>query len=404
VKEFFDRLALRYEAEANVLEKQGKIDEALLYAALAGHTRGHGMPQRFADRAKDLGYDRLLATLRGGHRGAINSAVFSPAGARVLSASEDGSLAWWDPSDARLVWSSTTAEARYASITLVDNRSIAAIAHRPLALRDGQTAGRVSLHEASADRLAPVPARDRQVPHRIVHAVVSSDGRRVLLAGDDVAEWNPVEDEIDLVSRDLAYAVWSAEYSRDGKMIAAGGTDGAIRIFGGTDFLLDDRADVITRVAWGQDGLLGAMGRKSPISVWDVGKRKRVNSLTVGGKPVAIEFCNRDGRLLIGERLTNGGVIRLRDPLADRSDALELRWEGVPLTVASLGNECDRVVTGWRDGTLRIFSLGGRSPVADADLWEVWQRKLGLTIVGGAIEPLSGRDPEPHVNQQTFSR
>jgi WD40 repeat protein/predicted Ser/Thr protein kinase len=247
----------------------------------------------------DAATGALLATCRG-HTSKVLSVAFSPDGARLVTASADGTVRQWKAGTGRKV------EAPY------DRHSgeVAAAVYSP----DGQWVA-----SAGSDRTVRVwRATDRQdvaVLHGHTGAVIrvafTADGRRLASLSSDlrtlgwrgdgtVRVWDVNPRATLPVLRGHTNYVYPVAYSPDGRWIASGDWDGAVRLWDaatGEPCATLPHPGVVRTLAFGPDGrwLVTACDGDDRLRLWDVATGRVRKEVRGPGTSVRVLAVSPDG-------------------------------------------------------------------------------------------------------------
>jgi hypothetical protein len=390
-----ERLARQYETEANRRLGRGESDEAILMAALAARVRGVGLSRAFDAWVRPPcnattcaeSYDRLLLTLRG-HREHVRSAIHHPTKPRIASVGGDGALSWWNAETGLRVWSSSVAAPIQLATMSRDGQTLTAL-HEVCPTR-----GTVTLWDAD-DR---VPSTKRTpIGFDMPVCWATALNEQMLFAVGDQAEVMDATTHRTTKILGVSGIALSA-LAPKGDLAAVAQDPNAQWHIRSAVRVLDVRQqkfeavqeimpDSIIGLSWDGDRILAATARE--VRVWSpaaTGQKPKTLWTSTRGDVVAIDVCGHS--LLIGTRTSSSGEVMVDDTSADPIQARSfIQWPRAALERASFAPGCERIVSGWSDGTIRIF--GARAPDAARDPWTEWQRRLGLTIVGGVITPLA---------------
>ena len=283
--------------------------------------------------------------------GALWSAAFSEDGTRLATAAESGVVRMYDTSTWTEVGEPFTEDVDFLSVafTLDGTRVLAGTGGGRLYIWDAVT-GKPAAH-------SPIAAHGTNdvwevVPHPDGDLVAtgSSDGtarlwslRTGALVATPFADLDSVEG-----------LVWSA----DGEALYAGGDDGRVHEYRLADAAVvasspvghDDR--VIDAAASRDGTVLVTLGRDQDVRVWDTTERRpTVGSVLDAGSPLYGVAVNADGRrVAVGDEQ---GTVRIS--AIDGGPVTELvGHDGPVFGVAFLPD--GRLVTGGRDGTLRLWN------------------------------------------------
>ncbi len=260
-------------------------------------------------------------------RGRYTGVTFLPDGRTLVSLGDDGALRWWDA-------------------------------------ETGQPDSDVQAHRQCGFSAAAAP-----------------DGKRLASAGGDsvLKLWDP-DKKAELSSAEAAAPGQQAVclvFSPDGKVLAAGCKDGAVRLYGAADGALLRRCegghqDAVAALAFSADGvLLVSGGADGTVRQWDVAAGKEVRPFAGPTGQVRALAVAPDGKTV-----ASAGIDR-RDHLWDAADGRELRaidlgdGETIDLlafgphglTLTGVGRGGGRMVHVWTAAggkTLSAFSLSDK--------------------------------------------
>jgi WD40 repeat protein len=106
------------------------------------------------------------------------------------------------------------------------------------------------------------------------------DGRSIVSGGErEVVLWDSSSVASEHVLQTGESPIWSVAYSRDGRLVAAGGSDGSVRVFDlsnpGTSQSWTASNLAITSLSFSSDGRsLATLGCDDTLRLWDVGTRR----------------------------------------------------------------------------------------------------------------------------------
>jgi WD40 repeat protein len=253
-----------------------------------------------------------------GHRGWIVDAAFTPDGSRLATASVDRSVRLWD-----VKTGAPAGEWRHD----VSVRSVTFSADGGRALTCGEDAA-TGRFEACAWDVRSGSAIGKMTAHRqfVTAFALAPAGELAATAGDPdfVRLWR-IADGVEVARLDgFAGLIAAMAFSADGSLLAIGGQDGQIRIYSGTD------------------GKLLAAG----------GHGRAVTSLVFArdGHRLLSAAEDRTARLWLVDRGAAATTLREQTMFVGARDAV---------TSARFGPQDQLVATAGRDGTARVYDLGG---------------------------------------------
>jgi WD40 repeat protein len=198
-----------------------------------------------------------------GHKGA-SVARFWTNGARIVSASFDGSVRVWSLRRGR--WRSYRVSvartwAKWAAALDPTGRRIAIGGAQPrLVLQRPRGGGRIVL---------------RGHDGRVLDVAFSPDGHRLLSASEDGTAriWNTADGKLEHTLSGHGEAVNSAAYSPDGRRVVTAGADGTVRVWhvgDGRSVIMHGHAGPVRSVAFNRDGdRVVSAGQDGTVRVWN---------------------------------------------------------------------------------------------------------------------------------------
>ena len=165
-------------------------------------------------------FPQLLATLQG-HTGTVQSAVFSPDGQRILTASSDKTARLWNAANGQPLATllGHTAPVRSAVFSPDDQRILTASEDKTARLWNA----------ANGQLLATLQGHTGTVQS----AVFSPDGQRILTASDDKTArlWNATNGELLATLQGHTGIVRTAVFSPDGQRVLTASSDSTVRVW-----------------------------------------------------------------------------------------------------------------------------------------------------------------------------
>ena len=374
---YAERQAVRAQQEADTRREQAKKerDEALLTQSrfladvadqrVAADDAGTGLllalealpdPNAGADRPYAAEAERALFRARqsvrksiilSGHGGNVLSAMFSPDGRRVLTASNDNDAGIWDAATGKPV------------LVLAGHTN--GIANAAFS-RDG-----LKVVTASNDRTAIIWSAETghsilvlHHPARVRRAVFSPDGTRVATASEDKKAriWDAQTGRMLMEFVGHSDEVWGLDFSNDGKRLLTGSQDKTVRVWdvdSGKVILTLNAGAIVWSVVFSPDGqriLTGGLDRIARI--WDAGTGRAIMSFPGHTEQIRGVAFSADGRRIA--TASDDTTVRIWDVESARAIAVVQEHSQKAIGVA-FSPDGKRIVTASGDGTARILDL-----------------------------------------------
>ncbi|MEU4408139.1 WD40 repeat domain-containing protein [Streptosporangium sp. NPDC023963] len=247
-----------------------------------------------------------------GHTGEVTSAVFSPDGTRLASASHDRTVWIWDPAT-------------------------------------GQRVG------------APLTGHTG----RVLSVAFSPDGTRLASAGDDktVRIWDPVTGkQVGAPLTGHTNWVYSVAFGPDGTRLASAGADGAVRIWDPVTGKqvgapLTGHTSSVLSVAFGPDGTrLASAGDDKTVRIWDVATHLQVGAPLTGHTNWVYSVAFGPD----GTRLASAGAdktVRIWDPVTGKQVGAPLTGHTSAVYSVAFSPDGTRLASAGADQTVRIWDV-----------------------------------------------
>jgi WD40 repeat protein/tetratricopeptide (TPR) repeat protein len=215
----------------------------------------------------DAASGRLIGVFA--HQGAVNAAAFSPDGARILTASSDKTARLWDAASGKLI----------ASFGHQDEVNAAAFSPDGARILTASSDKTARLWDVASGKL--IASFEHQAT--VYHGAFSRDGTRILTASKDRTAklWNAASGKR-IASFDHQDAVYDAEFSPEGAQILTASADGTARLWdaaSGKRIASFDHQNQVYDAVFSPDGaqILTASADKTA-KLWDAASGKLIAS------------------------------------------------------------------------------------------------------------------------------
>jgi WD40 repeat protein len=345
-------LAMSYQEDGRRLVMDGQPLRALPYlvAARAEGEEGRSLRMLFWEATRNLPVVVLV-----GHDEEIMSAVFSPDGARIATASCDETARIWDAATGNAVTPPLRHQARVNSAVFSPDGT------RIVTASEDHTA---RIWDAATGALTAPPLAHRG---RLNSAVFSPDGARVVTASDDdtariwdVSNGHPL-------ARPLVHlsAVISAVFSLDGARVVTASRDNTARVWNAVTGKAITRSlaheGAVTGVMFSPEGTqVITVSRDRSVRVWNAATGKQILGWVAHAGPVISAALSHDGARIV--TASRDKTARVWNTVSiDSVTAPLLHHEG-RVWAAEFSPDGTRIVTASWDKTARVWeAMTGRS-------------------------------------------
>ena len=284
------------------------------------------------------------------HQDTIRRAVFSPDGARILTASWDETAKLWDAASGKL---------------------IASFAHQGIVYHAAFSPDGARILTASADKTAKLwnPVSGRLIAsfghqHSVNSAVFSPDGTRILTASRDKTAklWDATSGKL-IVSFSHQDEVNDAEFSPDGARILTASWDKTAKLWDAASGKLIasfEHQGIVNRAEFSPDGdrILTA-SKDSTAKLWDAASGKLIVSFPHQGEVNSAEFSPDGGRILTASW---DKTAKLWDATLGKLIASFDHQDG--LSGAKFSPDGARILTGSIDKTAKLWDAASGKLIA----------------------------------------
>jgi WD40 repeat protein len=305
------------------------------------------------------------------HTDWVRTAVFSPDGQRIVTASRDGTARIWDARSGQLlaVLQGHTAFVWSAMFSPDGQRIVTASDDHTARVWDARSGQQLAILQEHADRVMSV--------------VFSPDGQQILTAsGDGTARvWNAGSGQALAVLQGDAYSLNSAVFSPDGQRIVTASDDRAARVWdarsGQALMILQGHTDRVSSAAFSPDGQWIVTASHDGARLWDARSGQALAILQGHTGLVFSAVFSSDGQRVV--TASWDGTARLWDARSGHALAV-LQGHTDPVWSAVFSPDGQQILTASRDGTARVWD--GRSGEALAVL-----RRHGQSVSSAVFSP-----------------
>jgi len=301
---------------------------------------------------------RLVAELKGHSRG-VKSAAFSPDGARVVTASGDKTARVWEVASGRLVAElKGHGGAVWSAAFSPDGARVVTASH-------DQTA---RVWEAASGRLV---AELKGHGGWVWSAAFSPDGARIVTAANDgtARVWEAASGRLVAELKGHGGAVWSAAFSPDGARVVTAANDGTARVWeaasGRLVAELKGHRGSVTSATFSPDGaLVVTASNDNTARVWEAASGRLFAELKDHGGEVNSAVFSPDGARVVTASADKTARVWVVAPMSGRLFA-ELKGHGGEVNSAVFSPDGARVVTASADKTARVWEVASGRVVAE---------------------------------------
>lgn len=327
-------------------------------------------------RLWDAANGRLLRVFEG-HRTPVTGALFSPDGTRVATMSKEGLVRLWDAAGDGdpLVLSAHTLEVRSAAFSPDGRRLLTASNDQTAVLWNTATGEAMALHGHEG---------------WVTAAAISSDGASAVTASQDgtVRVWNAGNGKLLTVLRGHEGPIRAMMLSVDGSRILTGAQDNTARLWDAHSdrepLVLRGHRDKVLAVAFSRDGTRVATGSDDrTVRVWDAASGRELVVMEATGAIYSVTFRADGARVLAAGWDRTARIWEA----ASGAELAVLRGHDYSVSAAAYSPDGTRVLTASVDGSARVWATGDdevqpvgrhRSRVDDAAFSGDGERVLAL--------------------------
>ena len=284
--------------------------------------------------------------------GAVWSVAFDPCGELLATATEDGTVKFWDAHDGHIRG-------------LLNNEKYKSPVWAIAFSRDGSqlvTAsddGYVRMWDVKSKKEADV---DSQNPFPVRSVALSPDGKKLASGTRNgaVIIWD-VDSGKKLYSttgHDRG-AVMSLDFSPDGKYVVSGGSDKTVRVWnvddGSSHATLQNHTGPVYAVAFDpKSEIVASAGWDHTIRLWDVNTSEQVKVINVHKDDVwSLSFTPEGRHLIAGGQDRTAKLINVETGVVER----EFRGNRGPVHAVAVSKDGSMIAAGGRDGTVRVWDV-----------------------------------------------
>lgn len=292
-------------------------------------------------RIWDASSAQLIATLQG-HSGSVLSSAFSSDGTKVVTASSDSTARVWDASSGKLIATlqGHTGSVLSAAFSPDGNRVATASWDKTARIWEASSAKLIATLQGHTDA--------------VLSSLFSSDGTRIVTASEDNTRiWDAAS--ATLIATLLGSAR-SAAFSSDGTRVLTASRGSTARVWdvasANVIALLQGDTYAVQSAVFSNDGTRVVVASADAARVWDAASAKLIATLEGHGGPLSSAAFSSDGKMVVTASEDN--TARVWDAASSKLIAMFQGHSG-PVLSAAFSNDRAKIVTASSDHTARIW-------------------------------------------------
>jgi WD40 repeat protein len=291
-----------------------------------------------------------------GHRGLVWSAAFDPDGTRIVTASEDNTARLWDGKTGALLYVLVGHSGPVRSAVFSGNggRIVTASSDQTARLWDAETGVPLAVLQGHSGK--------------VLSARFSPDGKRIVTASEDGTArlWDATTGAVLAVLRGHTAAVLGATFSPDGNRVLTASEDHTARIWdtatGLSLLVLSNHTGSVLSATWNHDGTrIVTSSRDETARIWNANTGVQLFALQGHADSVSSATFSPDGTLVA--TASADGSARLWDAQTGKQ-VYTLQGHTGPVLDVAFSADGSHVVTASEDNTSRSWDTRSRAMLA----------------------------------------